>query len=78
MAADNFVFDCVINALLCRMFSQPEYAAMFRDFYPEDQFPACLLPSPEGWSPAQRTRFRFSPDWRMHDGKRLVRFATLD
>lgn len=49
--ADNVVFDCVINALLCRMFPQPEYTALFRDFYPEDKFPACLLRPPEGWHP---------------------------
>ena len=49
---DNFVFDCVINALLCRMFPQPAYTALFRDFYPDDQFPACLLRPPEGWNPS--------------------------
>ena len=49
--SDNFVFDCVINALLCRMFPQPEYTALFRDFYAEDAFPACLLRPPEGWNP---------------------------
>lgn len=49
--ADNFVFDCVINALLCRMFPQPAYTALFRDFYPADKFPACLLRPPEGWDP---------------------------
>ena len=54
-SADGKAADCVINALLCRIFSQPEYTAMFRDFYLEDRFPACLLRSPEGWSPTQRT-----------------------
>jgi hypothetical protein len=48
--ADNFVFDCVINALLCRMFPKPEYTALFRDFYPDDHFPACLLRPADGWS----------------------------
>jgi hypothetical protein len=52
--ADNFVFDCVINALLCRMFPQPAYTALFRDFYPDDAFPACLLRPPEGWDPRVR------------------------
>ena len=50
--ADNFVFDCVINALLCRMFPQPAYTALFRDFYPDDAFPACLLRPPADWNPA--------------------------
>jgi hypothetical protein len=48
---DNFVFDCVINALLCRMFPQPAYTALFRDFYPDDAFPACLLRPPADWNP---------------------------
>jgi len=52
--ADNFVFDCVINALLCRMFPQPAYMALFRDFYPDDVFPACLLRPPLDWNPAIR------------------------
>lgn len=52
--ADNFVFDCVINALLCRMFPQPAYTALFRDFYPDDAFPACLLRPPADWNPAIR------------------------
>ena len=52
--ADNFVFDCVINALLCRMFPQPAYTALFRDFYPDDVFPACLLRPPLDWNPAIR------------------------
>jgi hypothetical protein len=52
--ADNFVFDCVINALLCRMFPQPAHTALFRDFYPDSEFPACLLRPPEGWNPRIR------------------------
>ena len=51
---DNFVFDAIINALLCRMFPQPAYTALFRDFYAGDDFPACLLRPPEGWDPAAR------------------------
>lgn len=51
---DNFVFDAIINALLCRMFPQPAYTALFRDFYAADAFPACLLRPPEGWDPAAR------------------------
>ena len=52
--ADNFVFDCVINALLCRMFPQPAYTALFRDFYPDDIFLACLLRPPADWNPVIR------------------------
>ena len=50
--ADNFVFDCVINAMICRMFPSPEYTALFRDYYREDLFPVCLLRPPEKWNPA--------------------------
>ena len=52
--ADNFVFDCVINAMLCRMFPAPAHTALFRDFYRDDAFPACLLRPPEDWAPDQR------------------------
>ncbi len=45
---DNFVFDAVINGLLCRMFPQPEFTAFFRDYYSED-FPYCLLRPPAHW-----------------------------
>jgi len=50
--ADNFVFDCVINAMICRMFPSPEYTALFREYYREDLFPVCLLRPPEKWNPA--------------------------
>jgi hypothetical protein len=50
-ASDNFVFDCVINALLCRMFPQPEYTALFTDFYSDSKFPSCLLRPPADWDP---------------------------
>jgi hypothetical protein len=51
---DNLVFDAVINALLCRMFPQPEYTAFFTDFYDERKLPECLLRPPRGWSPTRR------------------------
>ena len=49
---DNLVFDSVINALLCRMFSGKAYTSFFTDFYDQRQFPACLLRPPLGWSPS--------------------------
>mgnify|MGYP003335940025 CR=1 FL=1 len=30
---DNFVFDAVINGLLCRMFEEPQYTSFFTDYY---------------------------------------------
>lgn len=54
-AARNFIFDAVINGMLCRMFPAPEYTALMRDFYGQDTFPHCLLAPPPGW-PAPRVR----------------------
>ena len=45
----NFVFDAVINGIVCRMFPRPEYIAFFTDFYSEERFPECLLRPPPGW-----------------------------
>jgi hypothetical protein len=45
----NFVFDAVINGILCRMFPRPEYTAFFNDFYKAERFPECLLRPPVGW-----------------------------
>ena len=50
--ADNVIFDAVINALLCRMFPQPEHTSFFTDFYSDAQFPECLLRPPAGWQPS--------------------------
>lgn len=46
---DNFAFDCVINALLCRMFPQVGHLALLTDYYRADRFPECLLRPPPGW-----------------------------
>jgi hypothetical protein len=46
----NLVFDAVINGLLCRMYPDPAYTALFTGFYRDDHFPECLLRPPTGWS----------------------------
>lgn len=46
---DNFVFDAVINGLLCRMFPSPQHTAFLTDYYSERRFPHCLLRPPPGW-----------------------------
>jgi hypothetical protein len=51
---DNLVFDAVINAMLCRLFPDPEHTAMFSDYYGEDKFPECFLRPPPAWHPEQR------------------------
>ncbi len=45
----NFVFDCVINALLCRMFPRSEHLAFFTELYSDQEYPECLLRPPAGW-----------------------------
>lgn len=45
----NFVFDAVINGIVCRMFPRAAHIAFFRDYYPEEDLPACLLAPPPGW-----------------------------
>ncbi len=45
----NFVFDAVINGLVCRMFPGPEYTRFFTDYYSSQVFPQCLLRPPPGW-----------------------------
>lgn len=45
----NFVFDAVINGLVCRMFPRADYTAFFTDYYREDSFPQCLLRPAPGW-----------------------------
>ena len=47
--AHNFVFDAVINGVLCRMFPSPAHTAFFTDFYRDDLFPECLLRPPRDW-----------------------------
>lgn len=51
----NFVFDAVINGMLCRMFRTREHAALFTDLYDEAKFPECLLRPPPGWPESMTT-----------------------
>lgn len=45
----NFVFDAVINGLVCRMFPGKDHTAFFTDYYDAGSFPQCLLRPPPGW-----------------------------
>lgn len=47
--AQNFVFDAVINGIICRMFPDAQYTAFLSDYYDSDSFPQCLLRPPPGW-----------------------------
>lgn len=45
----NFVFDAVINGIVCRMFPGRDHTDFFTDYYSADSFPQCLLRPPPGW-----------------------------
>ena len=47
---DNFVFDCVINALISRMFPDPEHISFLTGFYSDRKYPECLLRPPSRWN----------------------------
>jgi hypothetical protein len=53
---DNFVFDAVINSVICRMFPAPAFTALLRDYYPANEYPACLLRPTDDWRPGERWR----------------------
>ena len=46
----NFVFDCVINALISRMFPQPDHLRFLTGYYSDQKFPECLLRPPARWN----------------------------
>lgn len=54
-AQQNFVFDAVINGLVCRMFPGADHTRFFTGLYRADAFPECLLRPPPGWPDAEVT-----------------------
>jgi len=57
--AQNWAFDAVINAHLCRQHPEPQWTALFRGCYRPDRFPEAMLRPPEGWS-SGRARWALS------------------
>jgi hypothetical protein len=51
--AQNWAFDCVINAQLCRLYPEPHHTALFRRCYRADASLEALLRPPEGWRTPQ-------------------------
>jgi len=49
---ENFVFDCIINALISRMFPHEEHLAFLTEYYSDARYPECLLRPVAGWRPA--------------------------
>ena len=52
----NFIFDAVINGIVCRMFPRQVYTSFFSDLYSSERFPECLLRPPVGWYGKQGER----------------------
>lgn len=49
----NFIFDCVINALISRMFPSTSHTAFLTDIYSDERFPECFLRPPKHWNGTQ-------------------------
>ena len=79
--AQNWAFDCLINAQLCRLFPHPRYTTFFTQFTDAAVGPGRLLAPPQGWErhlpdaiAAQRRREAVLADprlgdahWRLYD-----------
>jgi hypothetical protein len=48
--AQNWAFDAIINAQLCRLYPDAAHTRLFRELYAPDQMPYALLRPPEGWN----------------------------
>lgn len=47
--AQNWAFDAIINAQLCRLYPDPAHTRLFRELYSATELPWALLRPPEGW-----------------------------
>lgn len=47
--AQNWAFDAVINAQLCRQFPDAAHTRLFRELYDAERMPWAMLRPPEGW-----------------------------
>lgn len=53
--AQNWAFDAVINAQLCRLYPDAVHTRLFRELYDHDRLPGALLRPPEGWGTSATT-----------------------
>lgn len=51
--AQNWAFDAIINAQLCRLYPDPAHTRLFRELYSATELPWALLRPPEGWGTAR-------------------------
>jgi len=49
--AQNWAFDCLINAQLCRLFPSARHTTFFTQFTQQASGPVVLLAPPSGWDP---------------------------
>ena len=74
----NFVFDAVINGIVCRMFPGAQYTAFFSDFYSADRFPECLLRPPPGWPQASsKNALNYLPALAGMDSTKIARIIEV-
>ena len=74
--AHNLVFDAVINAMLCRMFPQPEFTSFLTGFYDAERFPECMLRPPPNWKPEVRAAAPPALEPRLQDLYRALYSET--
>jgi hypothetical protein len=74
-AAQNLMFDAVINGLVCRMFPARHHTAFLTGYYDQAMFPHCLLRPPPGWpeSPRNAAGIDALPAARRSMGRQLHR-----
>ena len=53
--AQNWAFDAIINAQLCRLYPDAAHTRLFRDLYDPDRMPYALLRPPAGWRTTAET-----------------------
>lgn len=67
---DNFIFDALINAMICYMTREPAYWSLFTSYYSSRRFPECLLRPPVGFS-LKNPEFVAVPVPRVLRGRRM-------
>jgi hypothetical protein len=80
--AQNWAFDCLINAQLCRLFPEPRHASFFGQLLGEARGAALLLGPPAGWRPERDWRDGLretlsSPDVQVRYGRAYLLLAQM-
>ncbi len=70
--AQNWAFDCIINAQLCRLFPSARHTTFFTQFTDNATGPIVLLGPPREWDPRREREVRGQPDPRYGEGAAAV------